>query len=150
MTRGDLLLLVAVLAAFGIADSTYLTWQWYEAATATWCDLDSYFSCTKVRESPWSSVAGIPTATVGTGGFTILLGLSVAGLRGRTSLGPWPVDWWLLAFASIGVVVGASLTLVEIFVIQAVCILCLLGFGIGLATFGAAIPLVRSTGARVS
>jgi len=145
VSRGDLLLLIAVLSVFGIADSTYLTWQWYEAASATWCDLDAFFSCTKVRESPWAAVAGIPTATVGVAGFAILLGLSGAALRGRVTLGPWPTERWLIAFAGIGVAFGAALTVVEVVVVQAVCILCAFAFGLGVVVFGATFPLARES-----
>jgi len=143
MTRGDLLLLIAVLAAFGVVDSAYLTWQWYAAASASWCDLDAFFSCTRVRESPWAAVGGVPTATVGLAGFALLFALALGLLTGRTSIGPWPISTWLVALAGVGVGIGAALTLVEVFVIQAVCILCTLAFGIGLASFAAALPLAR-------
>jgi uncharacterized membrane protein len=132
MSRGDLLILVAVLAVFGIVDAAYLTYQWYEAATATWCDLSSYFSCTRVRASPFAAVGGIPTATVAVVGFLILLILAVLAFRGVEMLGPWSVDRWLLVFAGIGALLGLVLTLIEIFVILAICILCVVGFGIDL------------------
>ncbi len=132
MSRGDLLILIAVLAVFGIADAAYLTYQWYEAATASWCDLNSYFSCSRVRASAFAAVGGIPTATVGVAGFLILLVLVVLAFRGAEMLGPWSVDRWLLVFTSIGGLLGLALTLIEIFVIQAICILCVIGFGLDL------------------
>jgi len=146
--RGDVLLLIAVLAAFGVADAGYLTYQWYEAADSTWCDLDSYWSCSAVRESPWASVAGIPTAVVGVAGFGILLALAGAALRGTADLGPWPTDRWILLFGILGAAVGAGLTLVEVFVIQAICILCVIGFALDLGILGLAAVLVR--GSRTS
>jgi len=138
LSRGDLLLLVAVLAAFGIADSLYLTWQWYDTASASWCDLDTYFSCTKVRESTFAAIGGVPTAIVGVAGFAILLSLGLLALRGRDALGPWPTTRWLLAFASSGAAIGLGLTLVEVFVIQAICILCVLGFALVLGILAVA------------
>lgn len=144
MSRGDLLLLIAVLAAFGIVVSSYLTWQWYDAAVSSWCDLDDYFSCTKVRESPFAAVAGVPTALVGVAGFAILCALATVGLRGRARMGRWPIEAWLFAFAILGVLIGAALTLVEVFVIQAICILCVLGFGLALGILGASVLLSRS------
>lgn len=143
MTRGDLLLLIVVLSAFGVADSAYLMWQWYEAASAAWCDLDAFFSCTRVRESPWAAVGGVPTASIGVAGFAVLLALSVGLMTGRTSVGPWSTSTWLVVLAGLGVGIGAALTLVEVFVIQAICILCAFAFGIGLASFAAALPLAR-------
>src|SRR3970282_2212658 len=142
-SRGDLLLLVAVLAAFGIADSLYLTWQWYDAASASWCDLDTYFSCTKVRERPFAAMGGPPTAIGGASGFAILLALVLLALRGRDALGPWPTTRWLLAFATSGAAIGLGLTLVEVFVIQALCILCVLGFALVLGILAVAAIWLR-------
>ncbi|MGQ0797514.1 MAG: vitamin K epoxide reductase family protein, partial [Methanobacteriota archaeon] len=137
----------AALAAFGIAVSGYLTWQWYEAASATWCDLDAYFSCSRIRESPWASIGGVPTAALGIGGFGTLLALSAARLAGRERLGPWRIGRSILALAGAGVAVGAALTLVELVVIQAVCILCAFAFALGVAVFAVAVPLARDDGA---
>jgi len=136
LARGDVLLLVAVLAAFGIADSVYLTWQWYEHASQSWCDVDPFWSCTKVRESPFAAVAGIPTANLGTGGFAILLLLGALGLRGVERIGPLSLDRWLLVFAISGALIGAGLTVVEVFVIGALCVLCALAFLIDLVVLG--------------
>lgn len=148
--RGDVLLLLAVLAVFGAIDAAYLTWEWYAAASATWCDLNAFFGCTKVRESPFSSVAGIPTATVGLVGFLVVLALSVLALRGTTDLGPLSVDQWLIVLGTGGVLIGAGLTAIEIFVIQAVCILCLFGFAIGIAILGLAVLGARCQSASKS
>lgn len=147
MTRGDLLLLVAVLAAFGVADSAYLSYQWYEASSSSWCDLDAYWSCTAVRESPWSSFLGIPTSAVGLGGFAILLVLSILALRGRAELGPWSTDRWIVLFAILGAFIGFGLTLVEVFVIQAICLLCVIGFALELGILAAAALLLRAPSA---
>ena len=144
MPRGDLLLLATVLAGFGVITSAYLTWQWYEAATSSWCDLNQVFSCTKVRESPYAAVAGIPTATVGVAGFAILLVLGALEFRGTERLGPWAVDRWLLAFAALGSAIGVGLTLIEVFVIQAICILCVIGFALSAGILILAAALVRN------
>ena len=141
LSRGDRLLLVAALAGFGVLNAAYLTWQWYAVASDAWCDLDEYFSCTKVRDSGWSAVGGVPTATVGVVGFAVLLGLAALALRGTLRLGPWSLDRWLLLFALAGAAVGAGLTVVEVLVIQAICILCVFGFALDLAILGLAVTL---------
>ncbi|OGS48513.1 MAG: hypothetical protein A3K68_00880 [Euryarchaeota archaeon RBG_16_68_13] len=141
LSRGDLLLLVVVLGAFGIADSAYLAFQFYEAPGKSWCDLSDYFSCTAVRESPYASFAGIPTAVVGVVGFGILLSLAILALRGREEIGPVRVTDALLAFAILGALAGTVLTLIEIFVIQAICILCVIGFALDLGILGLALLL---------
>ena len=143
LSRGDLLLLIAVLSAFGIATSAYLAYQWYEAASSSWCDIDAFFSCSTVRESPYAAIGGVPTAFLGVGGFAILFALAGAGLRGRDPIGPWSVDRWLLLFALIGAGAGMGLTLIEIFVIQAICILCAIGFALDLGILAAAVALAR-------
>lgn len=142
-SRGDLLALVAVLAIFGIVVSAYLAWQWYDAASSTWCDLGDYFSCTKVRESPFSAVAGIPVAMAGVVGFGILSGLAALALLGFDRFGPASMVTWLLGFALLGSLIGLGLTIVEIFVIQAICILCAVGFALDLAILAVAFALRR-------
>jgi len=142
--RGDLLLIVATLAAFGAADGAYLTWDWYASEGATWCDLNSYWSCSAVRESPWSHVGPVPTAVVGLLGFLALLAVAVLALRGVEIISRWSTNRWLLALAVVGALVGLGLTLVEILVIRAMCLLCVIGFGLDLGILGLAILLVRA------
>lgn len=143
LSRGDVLLLITALAVFGIVVSAYLAWQWYAAASAPWCDIDPYLNCSKVRESPYAAVAGVPTAWVGVLGFAVLLGLAVLSLRGVETLGPWTTDRWLLTFASLGAAVGIGLTFIEVFVIEAICVLCVLGFALDLGILGLAVILPR-------
>jgi len=148
LSRADLLLFGAVLSVAGVADAAYLVWEWYAAATSTACDINNYFSCTTVRNSVYSSFLGIPTAAVGLGGFLILLALFVLAFRGRERLGPWPVDIWLLLFATLGALVGLALSFIEIFVINAVCLFCAAGFALDLGILAIA-AVVRRRAARV-
>jgi len=143
LSRGDLLFLIGLLSVFGIADAAYLTWQWYEAANSTWCDISSYLSCTRVRLSPYASFAGVPTAAIALAGFAVVLLLVFLAFRGLIHLGPWRLDRWILALASAGAVFGTSLTAIEVFVIQAICILCVIGFAMGLGILGVAFALAR-------
>ncbi len=144
LSRGDRLLLVAVFAAAGAAVAAYLMWQWYAAVDSPWCSPNEFFNCDTVRKSAYAAVAGVPTATVGLGGFLILLALSVLGLMGWERLGLLSLDALLLAFASLGAAVGFILTLIEVFVIHAVCILCAAGFALDLGILGVAVVLRRS------
>ena len=145
MSRGDLLLLVAVLAVFGVVDAAYLTWEWYAAPSASFCDLNSYWSCSEVRNSPFASIGGVvPTSVIGLGGFLLLLFVAVLGLRGGERLWRWTLDAWLLLLALAGAGIGIGLTLLEVFVIYAVCLLCLIGFLLDLGILAAAIVLYRN------
>lgn len=143
LSRGDVLLLVAVLAVFGIADAALLTLEYYEIVGSNVCDFSALFSCTAVRTSPYSAVAGIPLAVVGLGGFVLLFALAALAFRGVESVGPWSVDRWLLAFALLGALIGLGLTFVEIFLIGAICVLCAIGFALDLAILAAAWRLDR-------
>lgn len=148
LSRGDWLLLSAVLAAAGAAVAAYLTWQWYAAVDSPWCSPNDFFNCDTVRKSVYSAIAGMPTATVGLGGFVLLLALSTLGLLGWQRLGPFALDAWLLGFAGLGAVLGFGLTLIEIFVIHAVCILCATGFALDLGVLAVAVAVRRAPEAR--
>src|SRR6266581_2409326 len=144
LSRGDRLLLVLVLALSGVAVAADLTAEWYRAANSTWCDVSSYFSCTRVRASTYAAVAGIPTAVIGMGGFGVLAVLSWTALRGRVRIGRWSIRRWIMLFSAIGAAIGLSLSLLEVFVIQAVCILCAVGFALDLAILAVGASLLRT------
>ncbi len=146
LSRGDLLLLAGLLAVAGAGVSAFLTWQWYTGGASGLCDVTNYFSCSTVRDSPYASFGGVPTATVGLAGFVVLAGLSVAALRGVDRLGPWSLDTWLLVVSVLGALVGLGLTLIEVFVIVAVCIFCVAGFALDLGILGLALVLHRRAG----
>ncbi len=143
MSRGDLLLLLAILAAAGAAVSAYLVYEWYASFSSAVCDINAYFSCSAVGRSAYAAVDGVPTATVGLAGFLVLLGLSLEGFRGRRRLGSWSLDRWTILFAALGAIVGLGLTLIEVLVIQAVCVLCAAGFALDLGILGVALSLPR-------
>ncbi len=143
LSRGDLLLLAIVFSVAGALVAAYLTYEWYVAFGSSFCDINSYFSCRTVGGSVFGSFAGVPTATVGLGGFLILFVLAVLALRGRNRVGPWSIDAWILGFAGLGAAIGLGLTFIEIFVIEAVCILCATGFALDLGVLAVALSLRR-------
>jgi len=143
LSRGDLLLLATLLAITGAADASYLTWQWYAEAGASWCDVNSYFSCSRVRESSFASIGGVPTAVIGVIGFLAVFVVATFLLLGRVRLGPFNLNRWLLVLASIGAAIGLGLTVIEVFVIQAVCLLCAVGFALDLGILGLALAIRR-------
>ena len=144
LSRGDLLLLVAVLATGGLVVALDLTYEWYASANRSWCDVNSYLCCTCVAQSAYAAIGGIPTAIVGVVGFLVLIAFAVLALRGVDRLGPGPVEMWLLLFAVVGAFVGLGLSLIEVFVIQAICLLCATGFALDLAILGVVVVLRRA------
>jgi len=145
LSRGDRLVLVAILASAGAVVAAYLTYEWYVAFSSPFCDITSYFNCTKVGRSPFAAIGGVPTAVIGLAGFLILLGLSILAFRGVERIGPWSTDAWILLFAVVGSLVGLGLTFIEIFVIEAVCVLCTAGFALDLGILATAWSLRRRT-----
>jgi len=145
LSRGDRLVLVAILASAGAVVAAYLTYEWYVAFSSPFCDITSYFNCTKVGRSPFAAIGGVPTAVIGLAGFLILLGLSILAFRGVERIGPWSTDAWILLFAVVGSLVGLGLTFIEIFVIEAVCVLCTAGFALDLGILATAWSLRRGT-----
>ncbi len=142
-SRADLLLLGALLSVAGISDSAYLVWEKYSAAASQVCDLNPFINCTVVQSSVYSSFFGIPTATLGLGGFLVLLVLFMLAFRGTQRLGPWPVDAWLVLFGSLGALIGLGLSFLEVFVIRAICLFCVVGFGLDLGALAIAVVLRR-------
>ena len=145
LSRGDRLVLVAILASAGAVVAAYLTYEWYVAFSSPFCDITSYFNCTKVGRSPFAAIGDVPTAVIGLAGFLILLGLSILAFRGVERIGPWSTDAWILLFAVVGSLVGLGLTFIEIFVIEAVCVLCTAGFALDLGILATAWSLRRRT-----
>ena len=137
LASGDKLLLIAVLAAAGTVVALYLTWYYYNPSP--WCTFSPGWDCEKVRNSVFGNVGGIPTATVGVAGFAIMLALAVLPFRGVERVGPWTTDRWLLVFAIMGALIGLGLTIVEIFVIESICVLCLVGWFLDLGILGLAV-----------
>ena len=106
--------------------------------------MSSYFSCTRVRVSPYAAVAGIPTAVVGLVGFAVVAFFSGIALRGRVRIGRWAIGKWIVLFSAIGAAIGLGLSLLEVFVIQAVCLLCAVGFALDLAILAVGLSLLRT------
>lgn len=143
LSRGDLLLLNAILAAAGSAVAGYLTYEKLVSFGSSVCDINDYFSCKAVGSSVFSAIGPVPTAVIGLAGFLILFAFSVMAFRGRERLGPWPLDTWTLLFAVLGGLIGLALTFIEVFVINAVCILCATGFALDLGILAVALVLRR-------
>jgi uncharacterized membrane protein len=107
--------LAAVLVTLaGIGVAGYLTWAHF-ADQSVVCVQGG--GCEKVQESSYSEIAGIPVALLGLGSYLTVLGLllwdaPVARLSAAT-------------LALIGLLFSAYLVVVQLFVIDAVCVWCM-------------------------
>jgi uncharacterized membrane protein len=104
----------ALVALVGIAVSGYLTWVHFDEAALV-CVAGG--GCETVQESEYAEIAGIPVALLGLGAYALLLGLVV-----------WDSPTARLAAATIafvGLLFGLYLMALQLFVIDAVCVWCL-------------------------
>lgn len=103
---------LAALAGFGVA--AYLTWAHYADSTVV-CPVGG--GCETVQESRYAEIAGIPVALLGLMAYTAILALLV-----------WDAPVARLAAAStslVGLLFSIYLLVVQLFVIDAICIWCL-------------------------
>lgn len=126
--RLDRLLLVCVVA--GLALSTFAALETTFPALQGVCSVNSWLTCGEVAASAYSWIGPIPVWSLGLGGFVVLLALSVLFLRTREER--WL--WGLWVVAGIGFAASIVLAGVEVFLIHAVCPVCLASY---VADFGA-------------
>jgi uncharacterized membrane protein len=107
-------LLTAVVALAGVAVAGYLTWSHYAGGSVV-CPVGG--GCETVQESEYAKLAGIPVAVLGLTAYVVVLGLV----------------WWdtpvaRLAAAALsltGLLFSLYLLVVQLFVIDAICVWCL-------------------------
>lgn len=123
MSRSLLLSLLMVLALIGIADSAYLSLH-AAAGTPLVCDLGSALSgCNQVANSPYSQVFGIPLAYLGVA-FYLVFFLVALGARVLRPHKTHHIAITALAAASSLASIG--FLYIQLALIQALCIYCVL------------------------
>jgi len=131
--EGTVLRLILVLSLLGIALSGYLTYVHFNRSEG-WCPIGG--GCQDVWDSEYSMLLGIPVALLGLLGYIALFGMSYLRLY-YPELGiveSFPT--YMLIISIIGAGFSTYLTLIEIFVIQAVCDWCLSAFLVMMAILG--------------
>ena len=119
-----ILFIIIFLTLAGIADSGYALNQHYSTAETSACDFNATVSCTAVNQSKYSEFLGIPVAGLGLAGYAAMGGMAGFLLAGK---GPrFLLHTSLIAFALIALGVSLALTYIEVFVIEAVCPLCVI------------------------
>lgn len=104
----------AVVALAGIAVTGYLAWAHY-ADSAVVCVAGG--SCEKVQESEYAAIAGVPVAVLGLAAYGAILALIA-----------WDTPVARLAAAAtavVGLLFSAYLLVLQLFVIDAICVWCL-------------------------
>lgn len=135
-------LVLALLAAIGIAVMGYLTYIHYAVGATSVCDLSAKISCDVVNRSLFSEVFGVPVSVFGALYFLIMF--LVAAFRGKRDylLNAVPFTVFSLAFS-------LYLSGLEFFVIGAVCLFCELSKALMVAILVSSIMQLRKEGHRV-
>ena len=114
MSDAGLRVVAALVALAGIGVAGYLTWVHYDEAALV-CVAGG--GCETVQQSSYAEIAGLPVALLGLGSYTIVLGLIV-----------WDAPYARLAAASlafVGLAFSVYLLVLQLFVIDAVCVWCM-------------------------
>ncbi len=114
--------IIAGLAALGILDSLYLSYVKIFEAKPFCAGIGD---CETVNSSPYSVFAGVPIAFLGVGMYTVVLLLALLAPRLPRSLAPY-VPLATFAIGLGGVLYSAYLTYLELYVIEAICIYCVI------------------------
>lgn len=118
---------VLVISALGVVLSLYLSYLHFTNISAALCAAGS--ECDTVRQSGFSALLGIPVAVLGVLGYSAIFILSLVSIGKRTR-------WLALYILSLaGFVFSAYLTYVELFVIDAICIYCVVSAVLMTAVF---------------
>lgn len=112
--------LILLLALCGLADSVYIA-QHEASGTPLLCNVGNLSGCNIVAQSPYSKVLGIPLAEYGIFFYAIIFILSVLELFIFDQL----LRRALQALSAIGLLASICFTLLQVFVINALCIYCL-------------------------
>jgi uncharacterized membrane protein len=114
LNDGRLRVAAGLVAIAGVGVAGYLTWAYYADSTVL-CVAGG--GCETVQESEYAEIAGIPVALLGLGAWATILALVV-----------WDSVGARLAAASLaflGLLFSVYLLVLQLFVIEAVCIWCM-------------------------
>lgn len=122
--------LILILAFFGIADSAYLT-QSELSGTPLLCNVQSLSGCNTVAASQYSHIFGIPLAEFGILFYSLLFILAALELVIFDQL----LRRTLQVISFVGVLASLYFTFVQVFMIGALCIYCVASAIIALLIF---------------
>jgi len=133
-------------AGVGLAASVYAAYVHYhllyDPTYRSLCDVSARVSCTTVYQSRFSTFQGIPVALFGGIWFAVAGLLSLGGLNARESVRE-SVPGYLFVLSTAGLAVILYLGYASLFLIKAVCLVCL-------TTYAAVIGLFLISGAATS
>jgi vitamin-K-epoxide reductase (warfarin-sensitive) len=110
---------IAILSLAGVLVSAISLERHFASSESGFCDFNQKFNCDIVNRSEYSSIAGIPVASIGVFGYAALFVFATLWRSRRGTLN------WLLAAALIGLGFALYLTYIEAYVLETFCILCM-------------------------
>lgn len=135
-------MVIAALALAGIFLSTYLALYKLGYIGALSCSVGS---CETVNLSRWATFFGLPVAVWGVGFYLSVFTVAFAGTVDRFSKSAW-VSHALLGLTAWGVLFSSWLTYLELFVIHAICMWCVVSAILVVVLFVLSIAEWRSRG----
>jgi len=124
-------MIIAALALAGVGLATYLAMYKLGMIGTLACKVGQ---CETVNLSRWATFIEIPVAVWGVGFYVVLFLVALAGTTDRFVDAPW-VSHSLLALTGWGVLFSAWLTYLELYVINAVCMFCVISAVLVTVTF---------------
>jgi uncharacterized membrane protein len=115
-------MIIAALALGGVGLATYLSMYKLGLIGTLACTIGQ---CETVNLSKWATFLGFPVAVWGAGFYVMVFLLAFAGTTERFVNAPW-VSHALLALTAWGVLFSGWLTYLELYVINAVCMFCVI------------------------
>ena len=124
-------MIIAALALCGTGLATYLAMYKLGMIGQLACTVGQ---CETVNLSRWATFLGMPVAVWGVGFYVVLFLVALAGTTERFVNATW-VSHALLALTAWGVLFSAWLTYLELYVIHAVCMFCVISAILVTVTF---------------
>lgn len=115
-------MIIAALALGGVGLATYLAMYKLGMIGTLACTVGS---CETVNLSKWATFIGIPVAVWGVGFYVVLFLVALLGTTNRFADATW-VSHVLLGLTAWGVLFSSWLTYLELYVIHAVCMFCVI------------------------
>ncbi len=116
-----------LVALMGVVIATYGVGLHFAPDDSSFCNISASFNCDKVNKSPWATILGIPVAALGLLAYLfvallVTLRKVIERISGFTSK-----DFWQYISIIVFVMLAFQiyLTCIEVFVIGALCIVCL-------------------------
>ncbi|HEY9479346.1 MAG TPA: vitamin K epoxide reductase family protein [Gemmatimonadaceae bacterium] len=122
-------MVIALVALVGALVALYLTLYKIGVIGVLSCNIGS---CESVNTSRWATFLGLPVAAWGLGTYIVILALALAGLQG---VAPLQTARATAAITTWGVLFSAWLTYLELFVIHAICMWCVISATLMLLLF---------------